>query len=86
MIYGIIRFHIWKIRNRIKYDGETITTPQSIRILKWELLNHLELLELDKKIDINLIPILKDLIIRLRNTPIDESFQTRKRRLNHSNN
>ena len=86
MVYGIIRFHIWKIRNRIKYDGETITTPQSIRILKWELLNHLELLELDKKVDRILLPIFKDLIIRLKNTPIDENFQTRKRRLNHSNN
>ena len=81
MIYGIIRFHIWKIRNRIKYDRETISVSQSICILKWELLNHLELLSSNKKNDERSMSIYKDLIIRLKITPIEGSRQPRKRKL-----
>ena len=81
MIFGIIRFHIWKIRNRIKFDNEEISTSQSITILKFELLRHLELLSSNKNRDKDLRPILNGLIDRLRQTPIERVNQNRKRKL-----
>ena len=86
MVFGIIRFHIWKIRNRIKYDNEQISSSQSIRILKWELLNHLELLSSNKKYDKDLRPKITSLINRLRQTPIDNVNHARKRRFTYLSN
>ena len=45
VVLGITRFHLWKIRNRIRYDFESVPTGKNIRILKWSLLNHIFLLK-----------------------------------------
>ena len=45
VVLGITRFHLWKIRNRIRYDFESFPTGKNFRILKWSLLNHIFLLK-----------------------------------------
>ena len=42
---SITRFHLWKIRNKIRYDFESIPICKKITILKWSLLNHITLLK-----------------------------------------
>ena len=86
MVYGIIRFHIWKIRNRIKYDKEEVSISKSIGILKWELLRHLEILSTNKECDNNLRPIFTGLIDRLRETSFEYASQNRKRKFTSISN
>ena len=45
VVLCITRFHLWKIRNKIRYDFESVPTGKNIRILKWSLLNHISLLK-----------------------------------------
>ena len=45
VVMSITRFHLWKIRNKIRYDFESIPIYKNITILKWSLLNHITLLK-----------------------------------------
>ena len=81
-ITGIVRFHLWKIRNRIKYGHEEVSDIQSIKILKWELLNHLDLLKSNKKHEPSLSILINELIDRLRQSSHDRDNQSRKRKSN----
>ena len=44
VLMGICRYHIWKIRNCIKYENEKISITQSVSRLKIELNLHLQTL------------------------------------------
>ena len=55
MILGITRHHIWKIRCKIWYGGEKISTNLNLRILKSSLLNHVQLLISSKTTQADLI-------------------------------
>ena len=83
MILGIVRFHIWKIRNRIKFGHEEMTSLKSCTILKWELLQHLEMLKSNKKCELELKYIFEGLIENIKTTPLQDVSQTlRKRKIN----
>ena len=41
---GICKYHIWKIRNSIKYGNEEITYFQRLKVLKFDLETHLHIL------------------------------------------
>ena len=58
VIIGITKFHIWKMRNKIRYDFELIPLDKSIRILKWSLLNHITMLRKSNSLKVNLSSIL----------------------------
>ena len=47
-ILSITRFHIWKIRNRVKYGQENITIQENINSLKYCIIQHLITLERSK--------------------------------------
>ena len=70
MITGITRFHIWKIRNSIKKDGETFTYLKRIHILKAQISQHLDLLMGSKSIPQCKIQILQLLKDNLNNTRV----------------
>ena len=44
VLLSICRYHIWKIRNCIKYGNETVSFVQSVKRLKFDLINHANLL------------------------------------------
>ena len=44
VLLGICRYHIWKIRNSIKYGNENINFIQRRRILKFDLKTHIHIL------------------------------------------
>ena len=62
VILSIARFHIWKIRNRIKYNKEKISCESSILILKWRWTQHISLLTNDEKLDQPLLHSIEHLI------------------------
>ena len=41
MIMGITRYHLWKVRNSIQFDGKQIDLSGSSKILRASLLNHI---------------------------------------------
>ena len=45
LINSITRFHLWKVRNRVKYENERIQFSGNIRVLKYSLLQHISLLK-----------------------------------------
>ena len=55
VILSITRFHLWKIRNRIRYNKEELDFKQSYEILKWRWKNHLSLLKSSESNDQQLI-------------------------------
>ena len=44
MVISITRYHLWKVRNSIKYDNKSIDLIGSSRILKSSLINHVDTL------------------------------------------
>ena len=44
VLLGICRYHIWKIRNSIKYGNEKINFVQRVKILKFDLKTHVHIL------------------------------------------
>ena len=81
-IIGIVRFHIWKIRNRIKYGQEVIPSIKSLIILKCELLQHLEMLKSSKKCNPEVRSLLEGVIGKIKNTSLQDNGQiTRKRKV-----
>ena len=82
-ILSIARFHIWKMRNRIKFGKEEITPIKSLLILKWDLLQHLQLLKLSKKCNPELKLLFEGLIEKINTTPLQDNGQiNRKRKVN----
>ena len=55
VVLSITRFHIWKIRNRIKYNKEEVSYGKSYLILKWNLKQHFFLLKSGQNFDQSLI-------------------------------
>ena len=81
-IIGIVRFHIWKIRNRIKYGQEVIPSIKSLIILKCELLQHLGMLKSSKKCNPEVRSLLEGVIGKIKNTPLQDIDKiTRKRKV-----
>ena len=44
VILSICRYHIWKIRNSIKYGSEQMNYTRRLRLLKYDLKSHLQIL------------------------------------------
>ena len=63
-LIGICRYHIWKIRNCIKYGNENINMSQSIKRLKIDLESHLKILLLS----LNICPTVKDKLGTVHNS------------------
>ena len=80
MITSIVRFHLWKTRNRIKYGNEEISTFQSITILKWELTHHLELLKSNKKCEPMILKLFENIICKLQQNQHQTFNQTTRKR------
>ena len=80
MITSIVRFHIWKTRNRIKYGNEEISTFQSITTLKWELTHHLELLKSNKKCEPMILKLFENIICKLQQNQHQTFNQTTRKR------
>ena len=45
VILSITRYHLWKVRNSIKYDNDTINFITSKHRLKWDIIQHLKILD-----------------------------------------
>ena len=58
VVISISKFHIWKIRNKLRYDFELTDKDKSIKILKWSLFNHISLLKKNESSKSSLFDIL----------------------------
>ena len=48
-VISIVRFHIWKIRNRIRYDSENISLYTNFKILQETIVQHVKILQISNK-------------------------------------
>ena len=58
VIISITKFHIWKMRNKTRYDFELIRLDKSMRILKWSILNHITMLKKSNSLKVDLTNLL----------------------------
>ena len=48
-VISIVRFHMWKIRNRIRYDSENISLYKNFKILQGTIVEHIKILQISNK-------------------------------------
>ena len=67
VIMGICRYHIWKMRNNIKYgNAEDTGFTKSVKILKISLESHFQVLILSSNTDENIKAKLKNVLTMFR--------------------